>query len=77
MEIKALYEVYKKCVRVETDTRKDLNQSLFFALKGDNFNGNEFAARALDSGALYAVVDEEKFKVNDRIILVDNVLHTL
>ena len=52
MEIKALYEIYKKCARVETDTRKDLNQSLFFALKGDNFNGNEFAAQALDSGAL-------------------------
>lgn len=77
MKINVLYELYKKCARVETDTRKDLNQSLFFALKGDNFNGNEFAAQALDSGALFAVVDEEKFKVNDRIILVDNVLHTL
>jgi len=77
MEIKELYEIYQKCDKVETDTRKDLGNSLFFALKGDNFNGNEFAARAIASGAAYAVVDEEKFKVNNRIILVNNTLHTL
>lgn len=77
MEIKALYEIYQKCDRVETDTRKDLANSLFFALKGDNFNGNQFAAQAIESGARYAVVDEEKFKINDQTILVNNVLHTL
>lgn len=77
MKTKALYEIYKKCARVETDTRKELNQSMFFALKGDTFNGNEFAAQAIVSGALFAVVDDEKFKVNEQIILVDNVLHTL
>ncbi|MDZ7614978.1 MAG: hypothetical protein U5K51_15740 [Flavobacteriaceae bacterium] len=63
MDIKALYQIFQKCDRVETDTRKDLTNCLFFALKGDNFRtGNEFAAQAIISGARYAVVDEEKFK---------------
>lgn len=77
MDIKALYEIYQKCDRVETDTRKDLTNCLFFALKGDNFNGNEFAEQAVVSGARCSVVDEKRFEVNDQIILVNNVLNTL
>jgi UDP-N-acetylmuramoyl-tripeptide--D-alanyl-D-alanine ligase len=50
---------------------------LFFALKGDNFNANEFALSALENGCVYAVVDEAKFAIDDRFILVDNVLESL
>lgn len=50
---------------------------MFFALKGDNFNANEFAKQALESGCLYAVVDEEKYADHERCILVKDCLTTL
>ena len=50
---------------------------MFFALKGDNFNGNSFAKKALKNGASFAVIDEEEFWLNDQYILVNNVLETL
>ncbi len=77
MEIKKLYQKYLESGKVSTDTRKIAAGSLFFALKGDNFNANEFAHQALEKGASYAVIDEEKFAVNERCILVDDVLETL
>lgn len=77
MQIKELYQLYKSSYCVSTDTRNIHKNSLFFALKGDRFNGNTFAENALALGASYAIVDEEEFKTNDNIILVDNVLKTL
>ncbi|RUA10900.1 MAG: UDP-N-acetylmuramoyl-tripeptide--D-alanyl-D-alanine ligase [Flavobacteriia bacterium] len=77
MEIHELYKYYCENYKIETDTRKDLNNCIYFALKGVNFNGNIFAEQALKSGASYAVVDEEKYKTDDRILLVDDVLKTL
>jgi len=77
MDIKELYNLYKINYKVTTDTRSDLMDSIFFALKGDNFNGNEYAIDAINKGAKYAVVDEKISPLDDRIILVDNVLHTL
>jgi UDP-N-acetylmuramoyl-tripeptide--D-alanyl-D-alanine ligase len=77
MEIAELYAKFKEAGKVSTDTRKIEPGSLFFALKGDRFNANEFAARALEAGAKYAIIDEEKFKVNDRCLVVDDVLTTL
>jgi len=77
MKIKAVYALYKKCYKVTTDTRSNLENSIFFALKGDNFNGNLYAEDALKKGALYAVVDERQYQTNDKIILVKNVLQTL
>lgn len=50
---------------------------MFFALKGDNFNGNNYVLEALAKGAVYAVVDEVRHVHNDRVIVVDNVLETL
>lgn len=50
---------------------------MFFALKGDTFNANSFAAEALSKGANAAIVDEAKYAVNDRFFLVDNALETL
>ena len=77
MEIKELYLLYKKSYKVTTDTRLQLNNSIFFALKGENFNGNLYAKDALEKGASYAVIDEEQDHLDDRFILVNNVLHTL
>ncbi len=50
---------------------------MYFALKGANFNGNTFAAEALSKGARYAVVDEAHYAIDDRFLLVDNVLKAL
>ncbi len=60
-----------------TDTRKITPGALFFALKGENFNGNTFAKQALENGAAYVIIDEEKYKIDQRTILVNNVLDKL
>ncbi len=77
VNIQELYQLYQQSYKVSTDTRKITKGCLFFALKGDNFNGNLFAEEALKKGASYAVVDEDVLKNNDNIILVDDVLKTL
>lgn len=77
MNITELYQLYTQTYLVDTDTRKIRKGSLFFALKGDNFNGNEFAAEAIKSGASYAVIDEEKYNTLSNTIMVGNVLETL
>ena len=77
MDINDLYSHYKKSYKVTTDTRGQLNDSMFFALKGDNFNGNLYAREALSKGASFAVIDEKQDPLDDRFILVDNVLQTL
>ena len=58
MEISALYEIYKKYPVVTTDSRVCPHDSIFFALKGEHFNGNQFAESAIEKGCAYAVVDE-------------------
>lgn len=58
MEIKELYSIFCKCGTVTTDSRTISGGELFFALKGENFDGNEYASKALDAGAAYAVVNE-------------------
>lgn len=77
MQIEQLYQIYLQHPQVQTDTRKLQNGDLFFALKGDNFNGNAFAAQALAAGAAYAVVDEDTGLTDDRIIQVPDVLTAL
>ena len=77
MNITELYQLYTHTYLVDTDTRKIRKGSLFFALKGDNFNGNEFAAEAINSGASYAVIDEEKYHTLPNTLMVGNVLETL
>jgi len=77
MNITELYQLYTQTYLVDTDTRKIRKGSLFFALKGDNFNGNEFAAEAIKSGASYAVIDEEKYHTLPNTLMVGNVLETL
>jgi len=77
INIADIYSLFLKSTGVCTDTRSIKKNSIFFALKGANFNGNQFAQQALDQGALYAIVDEEEAKINDNIILVSDVLETL
>ncbi len=77
MDIEQLHKLFLDSKGVGTDTRKDLKDKLFFALKGDNFNGNQYAQIALDNGAAFAVIDEETQKNDNRQILVQNVLKTL
>jgi len=77
MEIKSLYTLYQKSFLVDTDTRKIRKGTIYFALTGENFNGNTFAEEALKKGASYSVVDDVKYATSDNIILVKNVLTTL
>ncbi len=72
-----LYKLFLDINKISTDTRKDVKDSIFFSLKGDNFDGNKFADFALNKGATYAVIDNEKYKNNEQFILVDNVLQSL
>jgi len=75
--VEALYQHFLKSRKISTDTRKIEPGSIFFALKGPNFNANEFAAEALEKGASLAVIDEEKYNTDDRFFLVDDVLSML
>mgnify|MGYP006155263619 CR=1 FL=1 len=82
MQIQQLHQLYLQCSGVTTDTRSIGAQSMFFALKGDRFNANTFAAEALQKGASYAVVDELsdaawQAEYGYRLIIVDDVLQTL
>jgi UDP-N-acetylmuramoyl-tripeptide--D-alanyl-D-alanine ligase len=77
MNIEELYLTYLQYPSVQTDTRKLKDGDIFFALKGDNFNGNSFAAKALDAGAAYAVVDEAAYEIPGKTFLVNDVLTAL
>jgi UDP-N-acetylmuramoyl-tripeptide--D-alanyl-D-alanine ligase len=72
-----LYQKYGECSGVSTDTRKITSDSMFFALKGPNFDANTFAEQALEKGARYAVVDDPSVVTNDRILLVEDGLKAL
>lgn len=75
--ISFLYEKFLESDGVCTDTRSLQKNQIFFALKGDNFNGNTYAAKAVEAGALLAVVDEPQDVANDKFYLVEDVLESL
>ena len=77
MELEDLYNEFLASSGIVTDTRQPLAGKLFFALKGPNFNGNEFAIAALEQGALLAVVDDEDLAEGQGLFFVDNALATL
>ncbi|HEX2630170.1 MAG TPA: UDP-N-acetylmuramoyl-tripeptide--D-alanyl-D-alanine ligase [Chitinophagaceae bacterium] len=77
MSIEKLYSIYKEHPSVQTDTRKLKAGDIFFALKGDNFNGNAFAQQAIDAGAVLAVIDEAQYEIPGKTFLVADVLTTL
>ena len=78
MELSELYKLYQQHPLITTDSRDCPEGSIFFALKGESFDGNRFAKAALEKGCAYAVIDEREFaeEGNGRLILVDNVLST-
>ena len=82
MHISELFKIYQQFPSIQTDTRRLKPGDLFFALKGNNFNGNLFAKQALEAGAAYAIIDEKDqidtgTDQSGKTILVDDVLTTL
>lgn len=77
MEISSLYQLFLASGKVSTDSRKIEPGSLFFALRGDKFDGNQYAKTALEQGAAFAIVDDPGLSNVERCILVDDVLQTL
>ncbi len=76
--IKLIYQKYLKCNQeVSTDTRNLKSGSLFIALKGANFNANHFVQEAIEKGAKYAIIDEEKYSIEGKTFLVEDCLLVL
>ena len=76
-DVTELYSLFKIFSIVTTDSRKAVPGTIFFALHGENFNGNQFAASALKQGCNYAVIDEEQYYAGDKYILVKDSLAAL
>jgi UDP-N-acetylmuramoyl-tripeptide--D-alanyl-D-alanine ligase len=77
MNIKTLHEIFRSSKGISTDTRKIEDGTLFFAIRGERFDGNQFATDALEKGASYAVIDDPQLKGDERLIYVENTLKTL
>ena len=77
MQIEAIYQIYKNHPVICTDNRKIEPGCIFVALRGEKFDGNAFAASALEAGAAYAIIDREEFLLDERTLLVENALQTL
>lgn len=77
MSIIDLYDLFIHNPQITTDSRNCPKGSIFFALKGDKFDGNQYAGKALASGCVYAVIDNPDYYIGERTILVDNVLKSL
>ena len=75
--IEEIYSIFQKSKLIFTDSRQAKDGGIFFALKGDNFNGNDFAINAIKDGADYAIVDNPNLSECSGIIVVHNVLTTL
>ncbi|MEQ8423119.1 MAG: Mur ligase domain-containing protein, partial [Cyclobacteriaceae bacterium] len=77
LNVKILYDKFKESGKISTDTRKITRGSVFFSLKGEKFNANEFAEEALLRGASCAVVDDPKYAKGEKYILVEDSLQAL
>ena len=77
MNISAIYEKFKECTSISTDTRNIEANSLFIALKGANFDANSFAQEAINKGAKYVIIDNEEFQIEGKTILVHDSLKAL
>ena len=77
MDITFIHSLFLKCNSIAIDTRKIEKNSMFVAIKGDNFDANTFVEEALKKGALYAIIDDEAYFIDDRTILVENSLIAL
>ncbi len=72
-----LLEIFRQHPYISTDSRKIHPGSIFFALRGDNFNGNQYALQAIENGAAFAVIDDDGLNANGKTLLVENVLQSL
>ncbi len=77
MSIKELYRIFLDFPFITTDSRKVVKDSLFFALRGEQFDGNKYAGQALERGCSFAVVDDKDTIADDRYIFVNDTLETL
>lgn len=77
MNIKEIHDLFLKCKSLSIDTRKIEKDSMFFAIKGENFDANTFAQEALEGGALFVVIDNPSYLIDERTILVKNSLEAL
>ncbi|CAD0002829.1 UDP-N-acetylmuramoyl-tripeptide--D-alanyl-D-alanine ligase [Flavobacterium salmonis] len=77
MNIKEIHNLFLKCKSLSIDTRKIEKDSIFFAIKGENFDANTFAKEALEREALYVIIDNPSYIIDERTILVENSLETL
>ena len=77
MTVENLYSLFLQHPEISTDSRHIPKDALFFGLKGDHFDGNEFAEYALDKGASLAIIDDTRYRLDNRYILVENVLASL
>jgi UDP-N-acetylmuramoyl-tripeptide--D-alanyl-D-alanine ligase len=77
MNIQDIHNLFLQCKSVSIDTRKIEKDSMFFAIKGENFDANTFAGQALDLGALFVIIDNESYFIDNRTILVENSLEAL
>ncbi|WP_242157968.1 UDP-N-acetylmuramoyl-tripeptide--D-alanyl-D-alanine ligase [Aestuariivivens sediminis] len=77
MKIAQLHSLFLQSRSACTDTRKIVERDMFFALKGEHFNGNEYAKKAFELGAKYAIIDDPQYALNEKTIIVKDVLETL
>ncbi|HLG34457.1 MAG TPA: UDP-N-acetylmuramoyl-tripeptide--D-alanyl-D-alanine ligase [Bacteroidia bacterium] len=77
MNIEELYQLFLKHPSVSTDSRTIKSGSIFFALRGENFDGNKFAKQAIEQGAAYSVIDNPAYEEDERFILVEDSMRAL
>jgi UDP-N-acetylmuramoyl-tripeptide--D-alanyl-D-alanine ligase len=77
MKINQIHAHFLECQSISTDTRKIQTNSMFFCLKGENFDANTFAKEAINKGAKFVIIDDAKYYSDSKTILVDDVLKTL
>lgn len=77
MEVAHLHKLYLEATGVSTDTRRIAQGQMFFALKGPNFDGNQYATMAIEAGASYVVVDDPEMNLSEQYLLVPDVLQAL
>ena len=77
MNIEEIYALFQQHSTISTDSRKITNGAMFISLRGENFNGNKYALKAIQDGCSYAIVDEKEYDIHQNTILVNNALKTL
>ena len=77
MNIKEIYALFQQHSTICTDSRRITKGAMFISLRGENFNGNKYAQKAIQNGCSYAIVDEKEYDIHQNTILVNNALKTL